>query len=250
MRTNQSFYKGLKLLETIATARHGLKCAELAKVIETPSSNTSIFLNTLIELGYIVKDGRDGLYYLSDKLKELSSEKSHNRLEALKANAESEMKRLHALFDENIILSIMNRHHLSSLVEIPSGKSLRIVNRPEDWFIPHVTAAGKVLLAFSKHKMKQAYLHQVKFPELTESSIKTQEQLLKSLDEVKQAGFADNTGEYDEFIYGISAPIIADGEAIAALVIQYPSFRHETKFYQSMKKEVITSAQKISNLYQ
>jgi DNA-binding IclR family transcriptional regulator len=249
MRTNSSLLKGLHLLEHLAQAPHGLKCADLSRIIECPSSNTSIFLNTLIELGYVIKDGRDGRYYLSGKIKELGQHQNISLIDELKGLAETEMRRLHELYDENVILSILSRHHLSSIVEFPSTKALRIVNRSEDLFIPHVTAAGKAMLAFIGPKKLEAYLKQADFPRLTQQSINTLEQLKDELNQIKTRGWAINHGEYNELIYGIAAPILLEGEAIAAIVVQYPAFRHDSSQLEAYSEEVMLAAQKISKSF-
>ena len=237
-------------MEHLAQAENGLKLADLSRSIDSPSSNTSIFLNTLIELGYALKDGRDGRYYLSGKLKELGHQSQLSLVDELKGIAEAEMRRLHELYDENVILSVLSRHHLTTIVEIPSRQSLRIVNRREDLFIPHVTAAGKAILAFLSSKKCEAYFKQASFPALTQQSIHSADILKQELQQIKQQGWALNHGEYNELIYGLAAPILLEGEAIAAIVVQYPAFRHDSTNLGSYSEEVMLAAQRISKNFQ
>ena len=250
MRTNSSLLKGLHLLEQLSQAQNGLKLADLSRSIDSPSSNTSLFLNTLIELGYALKDGRDGRYYLSGKLRELSNRSNLSLIEELKGVAETEMRRLNELYDENVILSILSKHHLSPIVEIPSKQILRIVNRREDLFIPHVTAAGKAILAFLPEKKCEAYLKQASFPALTQQSIDSLELLKRELQKIKKLGWAINHGEFNELIYGIAAPILIEEESIAAIVVQYPAFRHDSANLEAYSKEVMLSAQRITKIFQ
>lgn len=250
MRTNGSLNKGLKILEHLAHARSGSKLSEIARHIEQPSSNTSIFLNSLIEGGYAIKDGRDGQYYLSGKLHELTQKREPNLIEELKALAESEMRRLHDLYNENVILSILSRHHLTPIVEIPSTQAIRIINRQEDLFIPHVTAAGKAILAFCDERKQQSYLRQAQTPKLTDHSLPSIDQVQKELHEVRRQGWALNRGEYDPHIFGVAAPILRQGQAIAALVVQYPSFRHNEKLLPEYATEINMAAQNISTHFE
>jgi DNA-binding IclR family transcriptional regulator len=226
MRTNGSLYKGLKILEILSGARSGLKLADIARHIEQPSSNASIFLNTLIEGGYAIKDGRDGLYYISGKLHELTQNREPNLIEELKGVSESEMKRLHDLYNENVIISTLSRHHLTPVVEIPSSQAIRIINRQEDLFLPHVTAA-----------------------KLTQSSLSSPENIKNDLDLVRKNGWAVNLGEYDSNIYGVAAPILINDEAIAAIVVQYPVFRHAENLLPDYANEIMASAKIISSAF-
>lgn len=246
MRINTSLAKGLRLIEALAAARRGLKLAELARAIESPSSNATLFINTLIEGGYLIRDGRDGLYHLSGKLGELAKAVETDLIEELKAMAEEEMTRLHELYDENVVLSVLSRHHLSAVVEIPSTQAIRIVNRQQDLFIPHVTAAGKAMLAFLSERKRQAYLNQAQFPALTSNSCLSLECLGKELHQIYKRGWASNLGEYDPHIFGVAAPILRGKEAIAAVVVQYPSFRHSRKNIKAYALEVMQSANAIT----
>jgi DNA-binding IclR family transcriptional regulator len=249
MRTNGSLYKGLKILEILSGARSGLKLADIARHIEQPSSNASIFLNTLIEGGYAIKDGRDGLYYISGKLHELTQNREPNLIEELKGVSESEMKRLHDLYNENVIISTLSRHHLTPVVEIPSSQAIRIINRQEDLFIPHVTAAGKAILAHLSAKKLQNYLRQAQMPKLTQSSLSSPENIKNDLDLVRKNGWAVNLGEYDSNIYGVAAPILINDEAIAAIVVQYPVFRHAENLLPDYANEIMASAKIISSAF-
>jgi DNA-binding IclR family transcriptional regulator len=246
MRTNGSLQKGLKILELLAESLKGLKLAEISRHLDQPSSNVSIFLNTLIEGGYVIKDGRDGLYYLSGKLNEISRNREPNITEELKALAETEMKRLHELYDENVILSTMSRHHLTPIVEYPSQKAIRIVNRQKDLFIPHVTAAGKAILAFLPEKKLQAYLRQAQTPKLTNNSLNSIQAIKSEITKIQDKGWALNLGEYDDQIYGVAAPILIQGEAVAAIIVQYPGFRHQEELLPEYANEIMSSAQNIS----
>ncbi len=246
MRLNASLQKGLKILELIASSEMGAKLTDCAKACDLASSNTTLFLNTLVHCGYVIKDSRSGHYCLSEKVRDLAQLSNVDIFGQLKMVALSEMKRLHKLYNENVVLSIMSRHHLNIIQEISSNQAIRIINRPEDLFLPHVTAAGKAILANVNKKKLKSYLKQCEYNSLTDQSIKSEDKLLDELKEVSKKGWASNIGEYDSQVYGIAAPIFSNDEVIASLVVQYPGFRHDEIQLKKYAKEVIKSAESIS----
>ncbi|MBF0196308.1 MAG: IclR family transcriptional regulator [Planctomycetes bacterium] len=246
MRFNTSLQKGLTILEIIATQKKGVKLSEIAKQMDLPSSNTSLFLNTLLHGGYIIKNHENGQYCVTGKLRELAQLANVDIYEQIKIAALSEMKELSKIYNENVLLSILSRHHLSVIQEISSTQPIRIINRPEDLFIPHVTAAGKSILAFQTEKKLNNYLRQCEFPKLTKSSVTSQRKLLKELETVKDQGWAINAGEYNTQVYGVAAPVYFGKEVVASLVVQYPSFRHNQEKLKGYAQKVMAAAKVIS----
>ena len=129
MRLNTSLQKGLKILELIAKSERGVKLTDCAKACDLASSNATLFLNTLVHSGYIFKDGVSGNYCLSEKLNDLAQNNKLDIYDQLKMVALSEMKRLHQLYNENVVISMISRHHLNIIQEISSTQAIRIVNR-------------------------------------------------------------------------------------------------------------------------
>lgn len=246
MRYNASLQKGLTILEAIAAQEKGLKLSEIARELGLPSSNTTLFLNTLIHAGYVVKESASGHYCITGKLSELAQLTRVDLYGQLKMVALSEMKRLNQLYNENVLLSILSRHHLSVIQEIASTKPIRIINRPEDLFLPHVTAAGKAILAYQDEKKRKGYLAQCDYPSLTPKSLGSEKKLLTELETIRQEGWASNIGEYDDQVFGVAAPIFSGEEIVASLVVQYPGFRHGQKELGEYAQEVMASAQLIS----
>ena len=61
MRTIEAFAKGLRVLEY--ALKHGeFRIGEMATSVEIPSSNATLFLNTLMEAGFVRRGEVPGLY--------------------------------------------------------------------------------------------------------------------------------------------------------------------------------------------
>ena len=69
-RQISSLVKGIRILETIIAAGNGIKVSEIARNFDMPASNLSLFLNSLVDTGYVIRNPMDGKYYASEPFAE------------------------------------------------------------------------------------------------------------------------------------------------------------------------------------
>ena len=245
VRTNGSLERGLLILEFIASQPKGAKLSEVARRVGQPTSNTTIFINTLVEEGWIFKDLFTGSYHLTGKIQDVAALSDTDSLEELKMAALPEMKKLHTEYNENVILSVLDHSFLVCIQEISSTKAIRIFNREGELFLPHLTAAGKAILANMSEEKRNIYLEQTNYAHPTEVSIVNQSALCDELDRIRNQGWALNLGEYDDQIFGVAAPIITTA-GVYGLAVQYPKFRHDEAHLERYAMKIIESANAIS----
>ena len=65
--------KGLRILETIAGAANGIKLSEIARVFAMPTSNLTLFLNSLVDTGYVIRNPANGKYCASEKIHHMAA---------------------------------------------------------------------------------------------------------------------------------------------------------------------------------
>lgn len=254
MRTITSLAKGLKIFEQIAASPDGKKAVELSRLSEMPSSNLTLFLNTLIETGYIVKNETEGRYLASGKILAMGEKLRENPYASLIVIAREEMTHLHDTFNENTVLSVLNGDFLKVIKEINTTRRVRIVNNEEDYFLPHQTAAGKAILAFLPTEKLNNYINNTKFVTTTATSLKNKKELTLQLEEVKARGYSVNRGEHAEEIFAVSAPILipSTGEngsqryPVGAFAIQFPAFRSSDELVMSYAEALKKSAEKVA----
>lgn len=247
MRTITSLSKGIKILEFLAESHEGVKLSEISKVVSMPSSNLSLFLNTLIESGYAIKNPKDNRYYVSNRLVEIANLIRPNRYMRLLSVSKTPIEKIHTIFDENVILGVVNNYKLYLISRLQSTKSIQIVLN-DGPFIPHVTAGGKVILAFLSDSRLKEYFKKTEWKSFTSQSLTEKELVLKQLEEIRENGYAINRGEYEEEIMAIAAPIFENKEVIAALIVQFPTFRYREEELYDKAPEVIATAERIGKL--
>ena len=232
-------------MEYVATATDGAKVAEIARALDMPSSNLTLFLNTLVTSGYALKDPLTGRYVLSQKLLHLSENINRNSYQDIILLANDEMESLAKKYNENVLLSVLNQRHLKVIHEIHSTQNIQIMNNEEEIFIPHVTALGKAILATYSKKELNKYFSFIDFPEYTDRTVNDEEALRRELDIVREKKYAINRGEYDDAIYAVAAPIKINENMTVAICVQYPGFRHSQDLLISYGEELQATAARI-----
>lgn len=232
-------------MEFIANYPKGVKVAEISRALDMPSSNLSLFLNTLVSTGYVLKDQLTGRYILSQKLLQLSENINKNFYEDLILLANDEMESLAAKYNENVLLSVLNQTHLKVIHEIHSTQNIQIMNNEEEIFIPHVTALGKAILSTYSEKELSKYFNFIDFPKYTDRTVNDEQSLRNELEEAKRNKFTINRGEYDNDIYAVAAPIKVNENMTVAICVQYPCFRHSEDKLISYGEELQATASRI-----
>ncbi len=245
-RQVNSLVKGLKILECVAKADQGLRVVQIAEELSIQKSNLSLFLNSLISTGYVIRSPADNKYYIAEKLQEIAGLIHPNQYSELSKAARPEMEKILCRFDENIYLVRLCTFHIRIIIRLLSNRPLRIVSPMETTYIPHVTAGGKSILAFLPKARLKTYLKNVEFKRFTKRSITTPEGVQKEIEEVRRKGYAVNRGEYQEEIMAVAAPIFINKAVSAALVLQFPTHRHKQEELETNAQIIVEAANHIS----
>ena len=245
-RQISSLVKGIRILETIIAAGNGIKVSEIARNFDMPASNLSLFLNSLVDTGYVIRNPMDGKYYASEKLVHLAAaiDTPYKRLEIC---AQDAMRELHALHDENVLLAVLNHNRLQFISTLQSSRNIQILNNDNRSFIPHVTAAGKAILAFLPETLLEAYLARIQLERFTSKTVTDPALIRHDLGTVRGRGYAINRGEYEEEVMAVAAPVFAGTSIEGSLVVQFPTFRHREQDLDAHAGPIVGAARRISN---
>ncbi|MCF6175691.1 MAG: IclR family transcriptional regulator [Victivallaceae bacterium] len=227
MRIIGSFEKGLNVLEYIASIGGKARTNEVAKACDIPPSNTVLFLNTLIQKGYLIKNSQDGRYYLSNRLAQVAETVSISLYDDLKNIAANVIEELQSKIDENILIAVLNHDMMEFILRRQSTKQIQIVNNIHQFYPPHSTAAGKAILAFLSKNELTDYLKAAEFESYTDKTLTTASAVRQELKQVKKDYYAINHGEYEADIMAVAAPIFLKKKIIASLTVQFPKFRYQ-----------------------
>ncbi len=245
MRTIGSFTKGLRILEYVASAEGGVRVSQIARALGLPTSNLTLFLNSLLETGYVIKNPVDSRYYVTEKLHHVATSGGPNQYALLASASRSEMQDLHDRFDENVMVTVLSLYKLRIIARLQSTRSVQVVSEDETLYTPHVTAGGKAILAHLPKERLDAYFRHTVLERFTMRSLLSREEVERELEQTRKRGYAINCAEYQPEVMAVAAPIFYGGAPLAALVLQFPTHRHREDELESNAGAVVAAARRI-----
>jgi DNA-binding IclR family transcriptional regulator len=241
-----SFLRGLDILKVIADSADGLRLADVARAVDLAPSNTTLYLNTLLQSDFLIRDPCNQKYYISPFAVTLFNNASASVVHYLLPLAEKPMQALHDQYNENVLVSYIQDNLLVFVKHINSGHTLRIGIESTINIPPHATAAGRAILAFLPEKELNSYLKNASFRKITNHTVADENALHKKLEETRQRGFAFNPGEFEEQVMAVAAPVLVGERPVASLVVQFPLLRHKQKEAYAAGGSIAKQAQKIT----
>ena len=220
---NNTLVKGLKLLELLAARDGAAGVSELAHELEMGVSNVHRLLQALVELGYVVNDGRRGQYRASLKIWELGAHALY-KLDFREAVAPA-MRWLLAQTNETVHLSVLSGDEVVYIDKLDSPEPVRAYSTIGGRAPAYCVATGKALLAWRQDRPTDL-LAVRKLPIHTPKTIPDTSALANELERIRRQGFAVNRGEWRESVWGVAAAVFASpGLAVAAIGVSGPAER-------------------------
>jgi DNA-binding IclR family transcriptional regulator len=247
-RTLPSFQKGLDILEHIARHPDGLRLTDIAQHMDLPASNITLFLNTLVNSDWIIRETHKKKYLISPKATDLFHNAQSTLIHRLLPCSDKPMRTLHKQFNENILLVLPKENSFKIVKHIKSTHVMGISVQDEPDYCMHVTAAGRAILAFLPEQTIDRYIQTAKYVKLTEKTTNNEDALREVLKTTRERGYAFNPGEFEAEVMATAAPIIIDDRPIAALVVQFPTIRHSATEAEAAAPAIIKQAKNIATM--
>jgi DNA-binding IclR family transcriptional regulator len=236
--------KALEVLEAFSSDTPELSLAELARKLDLPKTVGFRLLHTLEAYGFLQRVSRDGRYRIGPKAFQVGALfVAGNRL------VQEADQILRELRDQTGCTSLLHvADGLATLVvAIAESTSLvRVVARLGSRLPLHVTASGKVLLAYEDEQALEKKLASLELSALTPRSITTLDELRAALVRVREQGFALSKDELALGMWAAAAPVRDHtNRVVAALAVAAPtgSLRIETDV---LVEAVVSAAHRLS----
>jgi len=231
--------RAVAVLDTLADGGE-LGTNELSRRTGINASTVSRLLATLASAGFVEHVAETGRYRLSLRLIELG-----NAVLARLDLREVARPHLHALVaatGETATLSAPGDHDAITVdfVQSPSlVQSVAQLGRPS---IGHATATGKVLLAFGGRELPPGPLEA-----FTPRTITTRAALAHELEQVRGQGWARASGEREEELSAVAAPVVdTRGELVAIIGLQGPASRFDDRAVDAALEPLLAAAIAVS----
>ncbi len=201
----QSIDRAFDILEVLATQRDGLGVTEIARRVGLHKSTVHRLLTSMASRGYIEKNETSSSYRLGLKFVELCS-LYLNSLE-LKTEAQPYLRRLAALTAQPVHLAIEDSGEAVYIDKIESFNTIRMYSAIGKRIPLYCTAVGKVLLMGKEDWEIRELFKEKEFVPQTANTLRTIDELIAEIYEVRKRGWAVDNEEHEEGIRCIAAPI-------------------------------------------
>jgi DNA-binding IclR family transcriptional regulator len=209
--------RALVLMDELAAAGE-LGTNELARRTGVNASTVSRVLATLAGRGY-VDQTPSGRYRLGIRLVQLGNAVV-DRLD-VRELAQPVLRELVDAVGETATLSIPGEHEAVTVDFARSTSSVQSVAQVGRPSVAHATATGKVMLAFGHATLPPGPLRRY-----TSRTIADPRVLVRVVEKVRVAGWADAVGEREEDLAALAAPVWGSRGELAAIVgLQGPTAR-------------------------
>jgi len=227
----------LDIIEFVVAHPQGPIAQDIAAALDIPVSSLSYLLGTLVERGYIARDGRKyrpgpGLDRLVVAPQELTLAERTGPL----------VKLLRSELNETASFMVRAGWQAEALVTEASGQALRYAIDPGHLKPLHSLAAGKAILATLPEAQLQHYFAEVPRPRFTARTMVEEAPLRAAIEDIRRAGMAEAHEEDTLGICGLAVPAWLGGEPVGAFAVAIPEVRYDAKVAAKAKAALTRAA--------
>ncbi|ODR81668.1 IclR family transcriptional regulator [Haladaptatus sp. W1] len=213
-------------LDIIDTLREldGARLTEIAAHLDLPDSTVHNHLRTLVQRGYVVRDGNT--YHVSLRFLDFG-EYARSRRKVYEV-ASPEIDELASETEESANLLVEEDGMGVYIYNAQGGNAIPLDTHPGTRVPLHATALGKAILAFLPESKTEAIFDRRGLPVQTSKTITDRDELRGELAAVRERGYAvDN----EERVRGVRCLAVAikneNGQVIGAISVSGPASRVE-----------------------
>lgn len=221
----QALEKGFRIIEELKK-HESIGVSDLSSLLNLPTSTTHVYLTTLEEMGYVIRQNRE--YRLSFRFLEIGGHlQSRERILQV---ARREMIELCVSTDQTVGIGIFEAGKRVELWQVEGKNAVNDNIHIGEYTHSHWTSLGKALLANRSDEEIMCTISQHGLPRATEKTITTEKQLFKEIEAIRQQGYAIEDEERKRGIRSVSVPLTdSNRNTIGALGINTPKNEMTTK---------------------
>jgi DNA-binding IclR family transcriptional regulator len=249
---NQAGEQVFTVLGTFVGRKTAAGVSEVSTALGITKNKAFRALNTLVDRGYLVRDGSGTLYDIGWNA--VALQPHTNEVFDIRALCRPFMERLHMLTKETIYLSVIaGRNQL--VVDGVEAHGVHVGYTPRNLLVPlHAGPASRALLAFLTDDEVAAYLRAASpLKRFTVTTITGPENLWQEVRRVREQGYARGYGDHYTGATYVAFPILdSTGRPHASVSIAAPADRLPEARLQSLLPDILAIVEEnnvLSRLY-
>lgn len=210
-------------IEGLVREQGSVRISDVVEEFNMPTSTAHVYLKTLVDTGYLVKDTegyRLGLRFLRD-----GAVARHNL--AIYSAAKQEIEALAEDTGEVANLGVEEEGQRVILYQSEGDKAVYDNALVGEFTNMHWTALGKALLAELPNEKIEEILEQHGLPGATSNTIVSSEALNQELEQIREDEYALEDQERRDGIRSIAVSVTVRGETVGAISLSGPKERFD-----------------------
>jgi IclR family transcriptional regulator, acetate operon repressor len=219
----QSVARASQLLLWIASQPHGAAAKEIALAQGLNLPTTYHLLNTLVDEGLLAKDVHRR--YILGRSNAILAQ-AYLRGKTVPERLLSTLRELARRTQETAYLADWGEFDIRVLASVEGSQMVRVAEvGAGPYQHGHARANGKVLLAFARPEVREAYLRAHPLIPVTENTIWDPDRFDQELERIRKRGYAYDEEEFAVGVSCVAAPLLKNGHLVAALGLSVPTQR-------------------------
>lgn len=244
-KTIASVEKAVLILEAIAESDSGLSVTEISEKLHSSPSAAYHLINTLRQCEMLQQDEQTKKYSLGIGIFRLYA--FAQRQNTLASIAQPYLDELSQTCGETSNLLVLQNLQSIYVAQSESNHIIKMFTQIGARVPYYCTGGGKVILAYMPEATQKFYLRETRFIPFTPNTIINAKELSEELAAIRVRGYGFDSGEREEGVICIAAPVFnATGLPIAAVSISGPDYRFNQKERKILSQRVVSTSQQIS----
>ena len=228
----------LDIFESFARRQRPITVSDLARELSLPTSTCFALVRTLVDRGFLYYLRPRGAFYPTRRLGRVAEAIGHH--DPIAQNVRPLLEALRDATGETVILGKLQGLGVVYLEIIESRQAVRYTMTVGSIRELHASSIGKAIVAAMADEPRTSLLAKLKYPKLTEHTIRSRAQYMKSLDEGRKRGYWTNVGESSPDVMGVALPVRIFGDLYGINIVgpQSRAERHLRSYVDALRATV------------
>ena len=235
----KSATRTLDIIDYVVAHNRALVAQEIAVALGIPVSSLSYLLSTLVERGYLQREGRR--YSAGPGLQRLQARPDGF---TLAERAAPLVRTLRVQLNETTSFFVRSQWDVEAIVTETSEQALRYAVPTGTRLPMHALASGKALLAALPDDELDRYFAETQRQRFTPATAISEKALRRDIAQIRKTGFAVTDEEFSLGIRGVGRVVTIGGEPVGAMSVAVPKAR----FDEAVQRRVLDMLERTAGL--
>src|SRR5579883_3149880 len=228
----------LDIFESFARRQRPITVSELARELALPTSTCFGLVRTLVDRGFLYYLRPRGPFYPTRRLRHVAEAIGHH--DPIAQNVRPLLEALRDATGETVILGKLQGLGVVYLEIVESRQAVRYTMTVGAVRELHASSIGKAILAAMDQEPRDRLLAKLKYPKITEHTIRSRAQYVKSLEEGRKRGYWTNVGESSPDVMGVALSVRLFGDLYGINIVgpQSRFERHLKAYVEALRATV------------